>query len=122
MGHIDMKTRLLLLAVSAVLISACARHQVIIDPAGVDEAQYQQDLAECKKIAKQVDQKAGEGAVAGAVISGAIGAILGDRRDVERLAGVGAVSGGASGAAATRQEKDRVIKNCLRNRGYSVLN
>lgn len=117
-----MNTRLLLLTLSALFISACARQQVIIDPAGVDEAQYQQDLTECKKIAEQVGQKAGEGAVAGAVISGAIGAILGDRRDAERLAGVGAVSGGASGAAKTRQQKDMVIKNCLRNRGYKVLN
>jgi uncharacterized protein YcfJ len=117
-----MNIRLLLLMLAIIYVSACARQQVIIDPAGVDEAQYQQDLAECKKIAEQVEQKAGKGAVAGAVISGAIGAILGDRRDAERLAGVGAVSGGASGAARTRQEKDMVIKNCLRNRGYKVLN
>jgi uncharacterized protein YcfJ len=117
-----MYTKLLLLAVSIFVLSACARNQIIIDPAGVDQARYQQDLAECKKIAEQVDQKAGQGAVTGAVISGAIGAILGDRRDAERLAGVGAVSGGASGAAQTRQEKNMVIKNCLRNRGYKVLN
>jgi len=117
-----MNPRLLLLAVSTILISACARQQIIIDPAGVDQARYQQDLAECKQIAEQVDQKAGQGAVAGAVISGAIGAILGDRRDAERLAGVGAVSGAASGAGQTRQEKNLVIKNCLRNRGYKVLN
>ena len=117
-----MKTRLLLLVMATVLSSACARNQIIIDPAGVDQGQYRQDLAECKKIAEQVDQKAGQGAVTGAVISGAIGAILGDRRDAEKLAGVGAVSGGASGAAQTRQEKNLVIKNCLRNRGYKVLN
>jgi uncharacterized protein YcfJ len=117
-----MNTRLFILTVSVMFISACARQQVIIDPTGVDKAQYQQDLAECKKIAEQVEQKAGKGAAAGAVISGAIGAILGDRRDAERLAGVGAVSGGASGAASTQQEKDMVIKNCLRNRGYKVLN
>jgi hypothetical protein len=29
--------------------------------------------------------------------------------------------GGARDAAATRQEKDLVVKNCLRNRGYRVL-
>ena len=117
-----MNTRILFLAVSAILVSACARNQIIIDPAGVDQARYRQDLSECKAIAEQVDQKAGQGAVTGAVISGAIGAILGDRRDAERLAGVGAVSGAASGAAHTRQEKNMVIKNCLRNRGYKVLN
>ncbi len=114
--------RVILLTVIAVFLSACARHQIIIDPGGVDQTQYQLDLAECRQLAEQVDQKAGEGAVVGAVISGAIGAILGDGRDTKRLAGVGAVSGGASGAAATRQEKEMVVKNCLLNRGYRVLN
>jgi uncharacterized protein YcfJ len=117
-----MNTRLLILAMSTILISACARHQVIIDPAGVDQAQYQQDLAECTQVAEQVNQKAGEGAATGAVIYGAIGAILGDRNDAKRLAGVGAVSGGASGAQQTKQEKTMVLKNCMRNRGYRVLN
>lgn len=117
-----MAIRFLLLMLPTLLISACARQQIIIDPAGVDQTRYQQDLSECKKIAEQVEQKAGQGALGGAVISGAIGAILGDRRDAERLAGVGAVSGGASGAAQTRREKIMVTKNCLRNRGYKVLN
>lgn len=118
-----MKTMdMFVLLLAVVVLTACARQQVIIDPAGVDMAKYDQDLATCNQIAEQVDQKAGQGALAGAVISGTIGAILGDSRDAKKWAGVGAVTGGARGAQQTQQEKDQVIKNCLRNRGYKVLN
>ncbi len=94
----------------------------IVDPAGVDMGLYQHDLAECQQVAEQVDQKAGAGAAGGAVVGGLIGAITGDSNRVKRSAGVGAVLGGARGAGATQRERDRVVKNCLRNRGYQVLN
>ncbi|MCG6975979.1 MAG: hypothetical protein LJE56_06140 [Acidiferrobacterales bacterium] len=106
------------------LTSACSSpgSDIIIDPTYVDRAQYEQDLAECERLADQVRQKAGERAARGAVIGGAIGAIWGGNRSIERGAGVGAVSGAARGSADTENEKKRVIKNCLRNRGYTVLN
>lgn len=101
----------------------CAsRKQVIIDPSGVDMAQFDSDLAECKVVAEQVEQGAGKGAVVGAVVGGLIGAALGNSGTAQRAAGVGAVSGGASGAGRTQQEKNTVVKNCMRNRGYRVLN
>jgi len=91
----------------------------VIDPAGVDMEQYNADLAECEQIAEQVDQKAGEGAAGGAVVGGLIGAITGN---TARGAGVGAVAGGAKGVGSTNKERSRVVKNCLRNRGYQILN
>lgn len=103
--------------------SGCSQRQsVIIDPEGVDMGQYQRDLAQCEQIAKQVKSEAGEGAVGGAVVGGLLGAVVGGNRSVERTAGVGAVLGGAKGAGATREERELVLKNCLRNRGYQVLN
>jgi hypothetical protein len=39
-----------------------------------------------------------------------------------RSAGVGAVGGGVQGAASGMRERDQVIHNCLRGRGYRVLN
>jgi len=39
-----------------------------------------------------------------------------------RGAGVGAVAGGARGVGSTNKERSRVVKNCLRNRGYQILN
>ena len=110
--------------VSLIAVTGCAgrRADVVIDPAGVDMGRYQQDLAECQEISKQVRGKAAGGAVGGAVIGGAVGGIVGNSDTAGKGAGVGAVTGVARGAAATRQEKQLVIKNCLRNRGYKVLN
>ena len=105
------------------LAAGCAgRSKPIIDPAGVDMGQYQNDLAQCEQIAQQVEQQAGEGAAGGAIVGGLIGAIVGDTHRAVRSAGVGAVAGGARGVNATTREKSKVIKNCLRNRGYKILN
>ncbi len=112
----------LLLALALVAGCAGGGSKPIVDPAGVDMGRYQADLAECQQIAQQVDQKAGAGAAGGAVVGGLIGAITGDSNRVKRSAGVGAVLGGAKGAGATQRERDLVVKNCLRNRGYTVLN
>lgn len=112
-----------LLLLSMLLAGGCARqHKVIIDPQGVDMDQFQRDLAECRQLAEQVTPQTGEGAVGGAVVGGLLGAIAGDQRAAERGAGVGAVVGGAKGAGATRQEKEKVVRNCLLNRGYKILN
>lgn len=110
--------------VSLVAATACAgrRADVVIDPTGVDMGRYQQDLAQCQEISKQVRGKAVGGAVGGAVVGGAVGGIVGNSDTAGKGAGVGAVTGVARGAAATRQERQLVIKNCLRNRGYKVLN
>jgi len=112
------------LLLSLLSIAGCGsrHHQVIIDPKGVDMGQYQQDLNSCTQIAQQVEQKAGEGAVTGAVIGGVIGAVVGNSRTVQKVAGVGAVKGGVGGAMQTNKEKKRVVKNCMRGRGYKVLN
>lgn len=96
----------------------------IIDPQGVDMARYQTDLSQCQDIADQVPvgERAVVGAATGAVIGGAVGAVLGKRSSVPRGAGVGAIGGGVRGASSGMSERDRVVHNCLRGRGYSVLN
>ena len=43
-------------------------------------------------------------------------------RTAGRMAGGGAVIGGASKAGEAEQEKGQVLRNCLRGRGYRVLN
>jgi hypothetical protein len=52
-------------------------------------------------------------------VGAAQGAIWGD---AGRSAASGAVYGGAGGLYAADNETARVIKNCLRHRGYVVLN
>lgn len=116
-----MKPHLLLLAL---LLSGCASHKIIIDKEGVDMSKYEQDLATCREYSEEVStgEEAGRSAVGGAVLGGAVGAILGGRRGAETLGGVGAVTGAARGGAHAEREKDQVVKNCLRGRGYRVLN
>ena len=113
------RTMGLLLALS--LCAACASKKPIIDTAGVDMEQYERDLADCEQVATQVDTggTAAKSAAAGAAIGAALGAVWGD---VGTSAAGGAVSGGAGGLMSADQEKATVIKNCMRNRGYAVLN
>ena len=114
----------ILFLISSLFVACSSRPgaDIIIDPTYVDRVQYEQDLAECERLADQVRQKAGGRAARGAVVGGMIGAVWGGDRSVERGAGVGAISGASRGAAETEREKTRVVKNCLRNRGYTVLN
>jgi len=105
-----------------ILVGCGARHKPIIDTQGVNMAAYQQDLYECQQYAEQVDSKAGKGAVGGALVGGLIGAAIGNSDTAKKGAGVGAIKGGLRGGAKTKREKAVVVKNCLRGRGYRVLN
>ncbi|OGT72939.1 MAG: hypothetical protein A3H44_01810 [Gammaproteobacteria bacterium RIFCSPLOWO2_02_FULL_57_10] len=116
----------LFIVIPLIVLTACAgaQRRPIVDMQGVNVAQYNQDLAECQSYAEQVEagrQVAG-GAVAGAVVGAAIGAVVGNSDTAQRAAGAGAVGGGARGAAGAMQERNQVLSNCLRGRGYRVLN
>jgi len=116
---------LTLSAFALFLLAACASsRQPIIDTQGVNMAQYENDLLECEAYADQINvaQRAGTGAVGGAVFWSIIGAIFGNSSTAQRAAGAGAVSGGASGTIDGVQEKRQIVRNCLRGRGYRVLN
>ncbi len=121
-----MKAKLIVvICIAALFTAGCAstrKSEVVVDPAGVDMGQFNTDLEECREISKQVGQKAGAGAVGGAVVGAAIGAIVGNSGTAARGAGVGGVLGGAKGAGSTHQERKVVVKNCMRDRGYRVLN
>jgi len=104
------------------LVGACTTtDEIIIDKKGVDMARYDQDLAECREYSKEVQtgKKVAKGAASGAVVGGLIGAIAGD---AGKAAGVGAVGGGARGANEGSRDEVQVVKNCLRGRGYKILN
>ena len=97
---------------------------VIIDRKGVNMSQYYVDLDECKSSASEVPtaHNTAKGAAGGAVVGGLIGAVVNEHRSIEEGAGVGAVIGGTKGVVRSEQEKNRVVRNCLRGRGYRVLN
>lgn len=117
--------RIALITLAALLTTACASSKrVVVDKQGIDEAQYQQDLTDCRAVADEVStsRDAAEGAAGGAVIGGILGAIFGNSGTAGRMAGGGAVIGAAGKAGDAEQEKSQVVKNCMRGRGYRVLN
>jgi len=105
-------------------------YEPIIDTgySNFDWTQYWQDLRECRTYAARIcpaDQAVGE-ALAGAAFGAALGAILGSGTgDTGRWAGIGAGSGGLSGAAhgagSAIERQKRIIQNCMKGRGYRVL-
>jgi len=104
--------------------AGCANRGPIVDTQGVSQAQYQRDLSDCRGYGDQVSvggQALGN-AVGHAIVGGALGEIFSDNRGFERGAQAGAVVGGAKGTARGFRERERVVKNCMRGRGYRVLN
>ena len=85
---------------------------------------YYQDLLEYRNYASQANtgSKVAGKTISGAVIGGAIGAITGDSGTAKRAAGVGGLLGAVKGSSQASREKQRVVRNCLKGRGYRVLN
>ena len=110
---------------SALAVAAafgCASDPVV-DRKGLDRAQYERDLAECREYAKEVNTAATaakDGAI-GAAVGGALGAILGDSDSAAKGAGAGAVIGSTRGFEGSERRKEQIVENCLSGRGYSVL-
>jgi hypothetical protein len=93
----------------------------IVDTYNVDMVQYEKDLAQCEEIAEQVasGEITAKSAAFGAGVGAAYGVVGGD---VGNAAAAGGISGAAGGMLKSDNEKARVTKNCLRHRGYAVLN
>ncbi len=113
-----MLDRVFLAAVMAASLSACSATVPVVDTDGIDQAQFQQDYARCQEFQKQAKAQWQSGAMGGALVGGLLGAIDGD-------AGAGALAGGVIGTAESQGDyadrKDRIIRECLRQRGYKVL-
>ncbi|MGS2723844.1 glycine zipper family protein [Porticoccus sp. GXU_MW_L64] len=113
------------------LLAACANtyrgygHSgVIIDEKGVDMAAFHGDLADCEGYAGFINkgERVAGRAAEGAVVGGVLGGIFDGSTGAARGAGTGAVLSGVRGARSAEWEKRRVVRTCLRGRGYKVLN
>ena len=96
----------------------------IIDTRGVDESVFKKDYSECSDFAKNIDlteRTLKQGAVAGAT-GAAVGAIIGGEEAAKKIGGSAAVLNAVEANLDGRNEKAKIIKNCLRGRGYKVLN
>jgi len=117
-----MKNQALIICMASTLFIGTVNAAPVIDPNGVDMGQYQRDLAECEQISQQAQRTGGSAAVRGAAVGGALGAITGNSSRAKKGAGVGAVMGGLGSRASTNAERSTIVKNCIRNKGYTVLN
>ncbi|WP_261314486.1 glycine zipper family protein [Vibrio hangzhouensis] len=109
---------------------------LIIDMEGVDEKDYIYDLHKCEQAAAQVQKgQTSGGAVSGAVRGAAIGsagvAIAGGSgtEGAKKGAAVGLAAGALNRNRSARENNDQykedqqtVMRNCMTNRGYVVLN
>jgi uncharacterized protein YcfJ len=118
--------------VMAFCVGACADagadYRPVVDLRGHTETAYDRDLAACQQTARSVrnDTKELEGAGIGAAAGGAGGAVLGAIGGNPLLgAGVGAVAGlvgtGGYEEATTEKREEKIVRNCMRDRGYSIL-
>lgn len=108
---------------STLILGCSAQPDPIIDATGVNMTVYEQDLEECKGYADQVPVAEGvaKSAAAGAAVGGAVGAVR-ERGDAGEGAAVGAILAGASSGSREARNKEKIVKRCLRYRGYRVLN
>ena len=96
----------------------------IVDTKGVNMAQYELDLQECSSFSEDIStgKSIAKGAVTGAAVGAVIEAITDDVRSRRDAIEVGAVSGGARSGIRAVQQKEQIVRRCVRGRGYKVLN
>jgi hypothetical protein len=114
------------------LLAACSSKpygyndgDLIVDMAGVDPVAYEQDLANCRGYADQVQkgQKVAKGAAGSAAAGGVIGGIASDSsKGAARGAGVGATLGVIKGLRRGNFEERKVLRSCMIKRGYTIYN
>lgn len=110
---------------ASLLITGCANKgpNIIIDRQNADMSNYQADLNYCEQFGDQVQGEVGKEAAVGAAVGGATGAIWQDSsKGAAKGAGAGLVAGAVSGIRQKKRQEEHVIKNCLRTKGYKVLN
>ena len=111
---------------------------VVVDMSQVaDYTQYQTDLQQCEGLAVQNQPNAPQResvagtAVKGAAVGAAAGAVSGGSgsKTAKKGAGAGVILAAGRNSRERREasanataQKDQIVKNCMRGRGYNVLN
>ncbi|OEF08692.1 glycine zipper family protein [Vibrio genomosp. F10] len=120
----------------SLILSVNVYANLIIDKNGVDEKDYIYDKHQCEELSNQVKKDTrSRGAVGGALKGAAIGsagvAIAGGSgsEGAKKGAAVGLGAGVIGGSRDRRQNQadyeqnqQTVMRNCMTNRGYTVLN
>ncbi len=126
--------KILFLFIMIIFMSCGAgyRYTPVVDLAmtGKSHEEFQHDLMICQEYAKNgvnpltQTAKSGvgtaaTGAAAGAIIGSVFGTGVGS--SAGRGAAVGGAVGVASGYSASRAEQERIVRNCMKGRGYTDL-
>jgi len=121
---IVLEPKILLTSLTLLLLVGCAADP-IVDQRDVDPEQYAVDMTECQGYADQVDtgkevaKQAGLTGLVGGVLAGAFEHGRGVR-GVEEGVGAGVTIGAARGVGKGTSKKERVMRQCMRARGYIV--
>ena len=126
-----MKTMLSIASVMVIGIQTAHANNVVVDMSQVqDYNQYQMDLQQCEGLAVQNQPDAPQSeAVAGTAVRGAAaGAVSGGlgSKAAKKGAEVGVTAAASrnrrAASANASAQTDQIVKNCMRGRGYNVLN
>ena len=113
-----------------IVLGGCAGadFRPVVDMRGHTQAQYNESLAACQRDARgvrnntDIAEDAGIGALGGAAL-GAVGGAIGGNAGLG--AGVGALAGAIGGGGykeiETENREERIVTNCMRSRGFTVL-
>jgi len=133
-----MKTMLSIASVMVIGIQTAHANNVVVDMSQVqDYTQYQTDLQQCEGLAVQNQPDAPQResvagtAVKGAAVGATAGAVSGrsGSKAAKKGAGVGVIAAASrnsrnrrAASANASAQTDQIVKNCMRGRGYNVLN
>ena len=128
----------LLASVMVIGTQAAPANNVVVDMSQVqDYNQYQVDLQQCEGLAVQNQPDAPQResvagtAVKGAAVGATAGAVSGrsGSKAAKKGAGVGVIAAASrnsrnrrAASANASAQTDQIVKNCMRGRGYNVLN
>ncbi len=121
-----------LLTIMAIgLFSACATYSPVVDPQSVrSDDKYYKDRAECRALAEantSTAKSAGKDALIGGAVGTGTGALIGAiagsaAKGLAYGAVIGGVAGAGKGVYESNKNYEQIYRNCMRGRGYNVLN
>ena len=127
-----------LACITVIGIGAAQATNVVVDMSQVvDYTVYQTDLQQCEGLAVQNQPSAPQReavagtAVKGAAVGAAAGAVSGGSgsKAAKKGAGIGVIAAASrnsqnrrAASANASAQMDQIVKNCMRGRGYNVLN
>jgi outer membrane lipoprotein SlyB len=88
----------------------------------LDEQECQRLAEESSSVGSQTLQGGVVGALGGAAAGAALGAIIGDPGKGAMLGSTAGIAGAGYGAYNADQQYKNAFRNCMRNRGYNVVN